>query len=63
MDKTKQNQEGKEPRRRHKNRKLIHSHTQESHKNTKLETIMYRQRVWGGPGRLRAYCPSLGEIV
>ena len=42
---TKQTEE-KGPKRRPKDQRLNHSHIQESHKNTKLEAIMYTQRTW-----------------
>jgi hypothetical protein len=36
-------------RRKHKNQRHTHSQTQESHKNPKLEVIMYMQRTWCKP--------------
>ena len=41
----------KDPRRGHKSERLTHLNTQESHRNTKLETII-------GAGELSVFCQS-----
>lgn len=44
LDKENQQKEPS-PKRRHKDQRPTHSHIQESHKNTKLEEIIYVQRT------------------
>lgn len=53
-------QEEKNPNSRHKNQRPTHSHTQESHKYTKVELKRCMQRAWCKPC---AHCLSVCEFI
>lgn len=61
-------QENKAPKRRHKEERPTHSHTQKSHRNTKWEVIMYTQRAGleqspADPGLAASVCEFMSVLI
>ena len=53
-----QNNQKEEFMRRHKKQRPTHLHTQDSHKNAKLEAIIYTQMTWCRPMQVLCMLPQ-----